>query len=73
MGKFDKFKIKEKVQVWQIGLGDPNTWKTGKITAKCGDETYLMLAIEYDSPDKNGNKEVVVESHLVEKLKAEPK
>jgi len=32
-----------------------------------------MLAMEYDSPDKNGNKEVVVESHLVEKLKAEPK
>ena len=73
MNKFEKFKVKEKVQVWQVQLGEAEIWKTGKIVAKCGDNKFVMLHKEYDSPDKNGDKEVIVPIHLVEKLKAEPK
>lgn len=73
MSKFDKFKVKEKVQVWQVKLGDVETWKTGKIIAKCGDNKFVMLHIEYDTPDKNGDKEVIVPIHLVEKLKEDKK
>lgn len=68
MEKKNKFKPGEEVQVWQVRLGEADVWKPGKVKTIVSCDKLVLIKVNYDTPDKEGNLSVTVPYHLVEKL-----
>lgn len=64
--EFSRFSIHEKVKVHPVMTGDD--WKIGRIKAKVGDTKIVMLNIEYETPDAQGDVDVIIQSCYVRKL-----